>query len=361
MWNTSFTIDPKAALLLISIGLLAYFVKKNFPASQPHFFFSSLKDFNLSSQQPGSSYWFNLPKRLYQAMILLFALAFLDPHLSIPKPLTSARKPPPSTEGIAIYLLVDQSGSMAQPLIGSRDSTTKMDFLKKITKNFITDRSSDLIGLVSFARTPQVLAPLTLDQDALLRQLDKIDVVKTQEEDGTALGYAIFKTAHLIVATRHFAQSLGSDKNSNYNIKNAIIVTITDGFQDPNILDRGNRLRTIELDEMARYLQAEKIKLYIVNIDPMMGSEQYAPHRRQLERIVAQTGGQFFLVQHPKDLQTFYNTINELEKSSIQDQARQSNPVSYQRISFYPFLLGLGLLCLFVAWILDSTLLKKGP
>ena len=62
--------------------------------------------------------------------------------------------------------------------------------------------------MVTFARAAHVRVPLTLDHSLILKELSNLHVVTKSDEDGTSMGYAIFKTANLIVETRHFAENL---------------------------------------------------------------------------------------------------------------------------------------------------------
>jgi Ca-activated chloride channel family protein len=373
------------ALWEIIIGMILAFLVKRFLFSSPipSLSFSFLE--NLQINPTTRMKWVHLPTYFQQIALFCFALAFIDPYLMIHRnfiPSKDQKKPPqtaPSyTEGIALYLLLDQSGSMsatitAKNTAGITQSISKIELAKEVTQQFIENQPSNLIGLVAFARIPHVLAPLTLDHELIQEKLNELQVVKTQEEDGTGIGYAIFKTAHLITATRHFAKDLQGKGLPPYEIKGAAIIIITDGFQDPNRLDRGNRLRTLELDEAANYAKNEDIRLYIINIDPQFSSlPDFAPHRRQMIRIAEETGGKFYLISEEKNLKEIYQTIDQLEKGKIEtegtitstslkeNQKRNLNK-NYKKISFYPFLIGCGLLFLFISMMLDTTLLRKAP
>ncbi len=374
--NIFFSLDYKALGLACGILILTWLVKSIFfPSTAPYFNFSNLT--HLSPHQfIGRAKYAHLPQYLYQASLIFFLLAFLDPHLMLPKNKNATRNPNDSmpqelpTKGIAIYLALDQSGSMAEKVEtrdknGRRVSISKMDLLKQVTEQFILNRPSDLIGLIAFARIPKVLAPLTLDHALVLDQLHQLKVVQNPDEDGTGIGYAIFKTANLIAATRHFAQDLLQKGLPAYQIKSGVIVVVTDGLQDPSYLDLGNRLRTIELTEAAAYLKSEGIHVYIINIDPSFAAEQYAPHRRQMKEITEMTGGEFYMVDQRQNLQQIYATINQLEKGEISPSEGGKlikNPLeAYKRFSFFPFLITLGLACLLQALILETTWLRKVP
>lgn len=367
-----FAIDYIATVILLGsvliFGLLKGFLFPN--SDTPSLAFSRLKDLKLSSWRSRLG---SFPSKLHLAALGCLMIAFIDPHLLFRKSPTSYQQPfslrELPTQGIAIYLVLDQSGSMAQPVIatgadGRRESMPKIDLLKQVTKQFIIDHPSDLIGLVTFARVPRVLVPLTLDQETLLKHLNQIQVVKNPDDDGTAMGYAIFKTANLMAATRHFAEDLPQNEKPPYTIKSAIMIVVTDGFQDPSRLDQGNRLRTIELDDAAAYAKSQNVRLYVINIDPALASAQYAPHRRQLQAVTALTGGQFYLVDDDQELKDIYANIDRLEKGTISQEVHAQTLDSkkdYTRFSLYPFFILLGLGFLLAALVLDSFILKTVP
>ena len=74
------------------------------------------------------------------------------------------------TEGVALYLVLDRSGSMQQQMgsvavNGEKVSASRIEVLKAVTAQFIQGservglqgRANDMIGLVAFARVPHIL------------------------------------------------------------------------------------------------------------------------------------------------------------------------------------------------------------
>lgn len=366
----SFTIDFKslgvgASLLLI--GLLLHTFSKRF--STPYLSFSSTE--YLTS--PGSrTIWIKISPLLAKLAWALFLIAFLNPTLLIPKTaedLKEEKEEIPkvaSDKGIAIYLILDQSGSMAQEVTtrgvdGKTVTTSKIELVKQITHIFVNRHPADLIGLVSFARVPKVWVPLTLDHSIITEKINQLQVVQDKEDDGTALGYAIFKTAHLIAATRHFAKEI-SNQPTAYNIESTIIIAITDGFQDPNILDRGNRLRTIELDEAAEYAKSQGIRLFILNVDPKLSTQDFAAQRRQMKAITEMTGGGFYQTTESSNFKQIYQDIQKLHKEPIQEfPGPSATPFPYHSYLLYPLFLSLGMLCLALFTFLETVTLKRIP
>lgn len=320
----------------------------------------------------------DLPNLLMFVALACFLLALLNLHMTLPPAAKQTPTPgkeeglPVPTEGIAIYLLLDQSGSMKQRT--SPNGPTKIELLKQVTRNFIEGdeesglegRRNDLIGLIAFARAARVLSPLTLDHAELLKQLDSFGAVTSISDDGTGIGYAIFKTVNMITATRHFAEDLVKQGKPAYTIKNAVLVVVTDGFQEPNPADQGKWMRTLGLEEAADYALENGVKIYFVNIDPIMAQSEFAPHRHLLERITSETGGRFFMATLPGELQTIYRNIDTLEKSTlpVEDLAAQNVKAKSNLINtrpLFPLLIAFGLFALGLSLLLSTTLLRQVP
>lgn len=255
-----------------------------------------------------------------------------------------------------------------------RKEAVKIDLLKEVTKEFIVGdaadglagRPNDMIGLVAFARGADVLSPLTLDHRAVLEELEQLKPVSERVQDGTSIGYAIFKTANMIAATRHYAEDLISKGEPAYSIKNAIMILITDGMQDPNPLDKGKRLRNMDVPEAAAYAKKEGIKLYIINVEPKLSTEEYAPYRHIMQRAARSTGGEFFMIDQTGSLDRIYQQIDALEKSVLPAEAAQlggydDRPDLFQRLSLYPYLIAFGIFSLLGSIFLQTTLLRRAP
>lgn len=301
------------------------------------------------------------PKRLHLFAFFLFGLAFLRPEW----PLKEGRQAEESSslnipkQGVAIYLVLDRSGSMKEP--SSFKSKTKLEMLKEVTLNFINSHTNDLIGLVYFARVPLVIAPLTLDHQMIIRQLKQLSAVPTQEEDGTGIGYAIYKTAKMIAATDFFSDLYKNKKNNPYTVKNKLIILVTDGFQDPNALDYGNRLRMIDLEEATDYAKAQKIRVYLLNVDPSFGAESFAPHRRLMKKITEKTGGAFYLVSKNENLEDLYAKIDQIEKSPIEEEKKVAAEREPRKAPLAPYFLAIGLFAFISAFLIEQFILKKVP
>lgn len=190
-------------------------------------------------------------------------------------------------------------------------------------------------------------------------------MVQTEKEDGTGIGYAIFKAVQLIASTRELARSESSDKLQHYDIKNAFLIVLTDGFQDPNPLDRGKWLRTMDLEEAAGYAKKEGVKIYVINMEPQLAQEAFAPHRHLLESITEETGGQFFLLSQTNTLDQAYDIIREKERTLLPlgfVRDKEFTPLTARKQTLLiPYLLILALICLAVFSITLSTSHRMVP
>lgn len=365
---TGFELDWKAAALLLLLGIAFYFLmrwKKGFVL--PSLYFSHVTPFVATLKTKGA----RLPEVLAFFSLLTFSLAFLDPHFFFEKQETPDAIQDP-TEGIAIYLILDQSGSMKEEVLTAKGSMRKVDLLKLVTKQFILGdsqqglygRPHDMIGLIYFARGAHVLSPLTLDHASVLSQLANFAPVAQRDQDGTSIGYAIYKTANMITATKHYAQELIDKGEPAYTIKSTVMILITDGMQDPNPLDKGKRLRNMDIPEAAAYAKKQGIRLYIVNVEPKLSTEEYSANRNIMRRAAESTGGQFFMVDHTTSLEKIYQGIDSLEKSALPSPHtfdKDLRPDLYERFSLFPYLIAISLMSLLASIALDTTILRRIP
>ncbi len=378
MGDISFAIDGKAfyfGLIILVGGYFLYLWSQRFLT--PKFKFSNL-DPLLAAPSSWRQNFSRLPKTLEYTALACLWIAFINPHFFLPKsPENLQNLSPEPVEGIAIYLILDQSGSMAERIDavlpnGNHRHIPKIDLLKLVTTDFIKERPNDMIGIIGFSRGAQVLAPLTLDHRSLLEVLKNFSIQKAKDQEGTSIGYAIYKTANLISATRHYAMDLIEEGEPAYNLKSAIMILVTDGVQESNPLDKGNRLRSMNIPDAAEYAKQQNIRLYIINVEPQIATPEFAPHRRQMQEAAKLTGGDFYLVTGGVSLDQIYDQIDHLEKTSFSQQeellkqlqqavSKENLPRLYRQIYLYPYFIGAALILLLAAALLNATLMKRVP
>src|SRR5262245_42813266 len=111
------------------------------------------------------------------AVLALLIIALAGPRW----PIEGERLP---TEGIAIVMLVDVSGSMAeQDFDWQSERISRLEAVKRAFRLFVQGgdgpdgihmdgRPNDLIGLVAFASFPESVCPLTLSRSAVIQMLE---------------------------------------------------------------------------------------------------------------------------------------------------------------------------------------------
>lgn len=360
-------LDLIALLLLAALIPLVWLLlvwSKRF--AHPHINFPTLQNFPSATVRSRLT---SLPPFLFITSLIAFALAFMDPHTVAPLAENEGDVP---REGVAIFFALDKSGSMREvvPVPYSIDSSgqmKKIDMLKKVTTEFIRgDKSlglpglhNDLIGVVTFARAAYVLAPLTLDHATVLEEIKNIQLAHTIDTDGTSIGYAIYKTASMIAATRSYAQEMATSGKAPYQIKGSAIIVVTDGLQEPSPLDKGKRLRNMDIPEAAAYAKQNDIRLFIVNVDPGITSDEFQPHRHIMERATELTGGKFLIAGAGTSLREIYQQIGTLTKGTV--AAGSEKVIMGRHLSFYPWFLAIGLLCLLAAVLLETVVMRRVP
>jgi len=281
-------------------------------------------------------------------------------------------------EGIGLYFVLDRSGSMNEETEvalagGGRRRMQRIEMLKWLTRAFIqgdqdlglSGRYSDMIGLVAFARVAQVISPLTLNHRTVLDELQKLAAVRYQAENGTALGYALFKTVNLIAATEQF------DGESPYDLKSSVIVMITDGFPTPHPLDAHHELRTIDLLDAAKYSAHQGVRLYLINVEPQIRLPQYRSYLDEQKMAAEVTGGRFFIADRPEAMKEIYTEIDTLERSNLPQPLRIDASVEelfdgsasshLRRSRWTPYLVVFALVLLGSGLLLESTLFRRVP
>jgi Ca-activated chloride channel family protein len=242
-----------------------------------------------------------------------------------------------STEGVAIEVLVDRSGSMQAEMGYDGQKLNRLEVVKKVLSDFINGnkkglkgRANDLIGLITFARYADTKCPLVHSHNTLLEFLKKTDIVKLRSEDGTAIGEAVaLAAARLNNAEEEIKrrkEQLGlsdssAEENTGFTIKSKVIILLTDGVN--NVGD----WKPIEAAELAKKWG---IKIYTIGIgsaqayttfQTMMGSFKMPAQDNLdeglLQAIAQNTGGFYSRAGDAKALQQIVQKIDGLEKTEV--------------------------------------------
>lgn len=274
----------------------------------------------------------SLRQRLGFLPILFRVLALVLLIIALARPQKGLEQVRDIKKGIAIEMVVDRSGSMGAPMEVDGQAMNRLEAVKKIFHQFVAGdghdlkgRPADLVGLITFARYPDTVCPLTLAHGALPQFLDTVQVVSQNQrsEDGTAIGDAIaLAAARLKTAEDTIAQQSKLSKDQ-YTIKSKIMILLTDGLNNAGKRD----------PLQAAKLAAEwGIKIYVVGVG---GGQDNSPYRsffgnipwlsagdpvdvEMLTSIASTTGGIFRMAGDAEALKAIYKEIDQLERSEIQ-------------------------------------------
>ncbi len=274
--------------------------------------------------------WAEVPRsamtRLRRALPYLRLLVIALGIIALARPQQGLQAAKVYSEGIAIVMVVDISGSMsALDLQLHGEPRNRLDVVKHTFRNFVSGedhfslsgggRDGDLIGMVTFARYADSVSPLTLDHSTLLSLLDEIAIVSLQEEDGTAIGEAI---------------ALGVERLREATAKSRVMILLTDG---------ANNAGETDPQQAARIAKALGIKIYTIGT----GTRGIAPvpvrtrdgrmvmrqmnvfiDEKTLKEIASLTEGQYFRATDSATLAGIYREIDRLEKSAnVAEQYQQ--------------------------------------
>jgi Ca-activated chloride channel family protein len=273
---------------------------------------------------------------------VLQACALSAAIVALARPLRANELLETTSEGVDIALVIDRSSSMsAEDLAPGR---TRMDVVKEVVGDFaerrMTDRvgASDSVALLAFGRYPQLYCPFTLDVGALRGFLERVDFVRYEGEDGTAIGAGLAKAVQILV------DAGGESK---------VVVLLTDGE---------NNVNDIPPLDAADYAAEKGVRVYTVLAGRYVFMQdgfgrKFATEReldsRELEEIARRTGGRFFRVRDEQSLEQVYAEIEELERTP-RTEARFTE--SYD---LYPGFLELAVGAYLGAWLLASTWLRR--
>lgn len=271
-----------------------------------------------------------VPRGLQVLGMLALALALARPVQRDELPLT--------TRGIDIVLCLDLSSSMeAKDLDPTR---TRVEIAKTAASAFVRGRPHDRIGLVCFARYPDLRCPLTLDHRALLEFLDGVELVdKEGPEDATGIGTALARSVQVL---------RGGDARSK------VVILLTDGEENVATAETPDEIAPVHAAQLCAELgvRAYTISAGVGTTD--LDGNPVPIDTTQLERVASKTGGRFFSAKDANAVEAVYEAIDELETVEF-DEPRYKIEERY-----LPFLLT-ALTLLLAGRFLGATVLGVAP
>ena len=262
-----------------------------------------------------------------------------------------------STEGIAISIVVDVSGSMAEEdFEWDLKRVRRIDAVRNAFHLFVTGgtaleggpggtsattfegRPTDLIGLVTFAARPEKTCPLTLSHSAVLRLLDASEPVSVPGESETNISDAL-------------AVALDRLHGPDVPKKKALIL-LTDG--EHNVVDPRSGWTPTQTGQLAASL---KVPIYA--IDAGAGQDETDPRRvlarETLERLAKMTGGKTFQAHDTAGLLRACQEIDRLEREPI-------TSFQYRRYhEAYPWFALAAFVVYLTGLLLDGTVWRRVP
>ena len=234
---------------------------------------------------------------------------------------------PNTYKGRDFLLALDVSGSMrAQDFTIDGITLSRLDMLKKVVNQFLSERHGDRIGLIVFADDAYTLSPLTSDMN-IVRSLLK-EVRHGMAGEKTALGTAI---------------ALAVKRLHDNSAKARVLILLTDG---------SNTAGEIHPDAATALAAEEGVRIYTVGI----GSHQTVSFPRGpnetpaytempldedlLRRIAVRTQGRYYAATNTEAVQRIISDIEQLEKIDITDSALLQHTEWY----WLPLIAGLALL-----------------
>jgi Ca-activated chloride channel family protein len=260
------------------------------------------------------------------------------------------------TEGIAIVMVVDVSGSMAELDFewSAAERISRLEAVKRAFRLFVSGgdgpdgqrlngRPSDLIGLVPFAARPTLdECPLTLSHSVLLHLVDKMRPEHIPGEAETNISDAI------ILGLKH----LSSEPNPR-----KVMVLLTDG--EHNRPDPASETSPWQAAQLAANLN---VPIYAIDAGPRESpdpADKDAAARkagiRSLKEVAAMTKGEYFEARDTRALLAVYRKIDAMERQRFE---------SYQYRRYYEAFPWLGVAALglwLTVTVLELTSWRRLP
>ena len=286
-----------------------------------------------------------LRARLWMAPLVVSGLALTALAVALARPVMRDVLPL-REKGVDIVLTLDISSSMMAADLDSSKPRTRMHVAREKALEFAKARVHDRVGLLTFARFPELRCPMTLDQDALAAFLRTVETVPERSpENKTGIGVAVAKAVTL------FEES---------EAKSRIVVLLSDG--EENVWNSTVAQFTIHPEDAAKLAKDAGVVVHCIGVgraqeinDPFFGRRTIPkPEFQSLKTIAKVTGGVFFEAESADELTDVYEKINEMEKVELEDPR-------FRTIDLYLYPFAAGALLLLLQLILEFAWIRRVP
>ncbi|OHD38820.1 MAG: hypothetical protein A2015_06955 [Spirochaetes bacterium GWF1_31_7] len=223
----------------------------------------------------------------YLSVVLLFLGLFLI-AFSLSKPQSGAKREITQYSGIDIMLVLDVSPSMLTKDYGNY---TRLDVAKLVTSNFVDKRHGDRLGLVTFSTNSFLKAPATNNYKLLKDILSRI-FISPEKQGSTSIGLGLASGVNRLLSIK-----------DNLENQSKIIILITDGE---------NNSGEITPQTATEIAKKSAIKIYTIGIGTAEELDMSL-----LKNIAEQTSGEFFFARNSNEIKTTFDTIDTLEKQTL--------------------------------------------
>lgn len=270
----------------------------------------------------------------------MLALALLITALARPK--ISSSEENIDIEGIHIVITLDISSSM----LASDFNPNRLEAAKLMANKFIEGRVNDHIGLVIFSGETFTLCPITSDHRMLHAVMNDVSV--DMLEDGTAIGDGL-------------ATAVQRLRNS--QAKSKVIILLTDGVNNRGVVAPLTAAKIAQMFDVKVYtigVGSRGMARTPVGRNPVTGEYVFRNaevdiDEETLKEIASITGGEYFRATDEEGMSQIYESINQLEKTSI-----EVRHLEHQKDVFLPILL-IAAMILILEMILRKTIFQIIP
>lgn len=246
----------------------------------------------------GSKFKFWLP-------LLFYALSLVLLIITLGRPRSAEAERLSSGSPTLSLLVLDRSGSMKEQVYFMDEQMDRLQAARKTLKRFVEHAGHGDLGLITFAAFAQLNSPLSSDYTHLKTVLDSVQTA-TAEEQGTAIGDAIFYAS--LILQQHFEalQTLLHTDLEDEITKN--IILLTDGEQN---------FGKYEPLEAAYFAAEHNINIYTVLFNEKINAVRLFPSQMQNDHSFSQlmqvadlTGGELFHATTGEELESIYMSLS---------------------------------------------------